>query len=243
MSELGNAISDYVGSVTVVEVGALVFGLLYVLLASREKLLCWPAGIIASVLALTIAARSNYRLDVVKESYYILMGFYGWYAWVAGRRRSGVAGVSANERGRTAGENDRPVRDDAIAGVDRVSTLISGPTRPIIRYSTRQHVLVLAFGVGLSLVAGFAFDRLGSSLPYLDAGTTVFAFITTWLVTQKVLENWLYWIVINAASFYMYMLNGYYVFSLLMLIYIAISISGFVAWRTQFQQQARHVTG
>lgn len=38
---------------------------------------------------------------------------------------------------------------------------------------------------------------------YLDTFTTVFTLYITYLVTIRVLENWLYWIVINAISIYL----------------------------------------
>ena len=44
----------------------------------------------------------------------------------------------------------------------------------------------------------------------LIALPTCFAVVTTYLVAKKVLENWLYWIVIDAASMYLYYEKGYY---------------------------------
>ncbi len=39
---------------------------------------------------------------------------------------------------------------------------------------------------------------------YLDTFTTVFAVFATYMLTKKVLENWLYWVVIDAVSIYIY---------------------------------------
>lgn len=197
------AFVDYVANISLVELGALVFGILYVLLAAKENILCWPAGIVASVLALVLAVKSDYRLDVLKESYYILMGFYGLYAWTHGK------------------------------SVDN--------KRMIVSYSAAQVSAILVAGGLLSTAVGFAFDKIGSSLPYLDAATTIFALITTWMVTQKVIQNWLFWIVINAAGIYMYFRNEFYAFSVLLGIYLVLSFFGYYEWRRLFNIQSNEL--
>ncbi len=208
MNELLGATADYVRTLGPIEAGALLSGIAYVILAAREKLICWPIGIVASILAMFIAFQSNYRLDVLKESYYVVMGFYGWYAWSArGKSQDGQGGPTAKP---------------------------SGVARPIVSYPASRMMIIIAAGIVLSVALGFGFSRLGSSLPYLDAGTTVFSFLTTWLVTQKVLQNWLFWIVINAVSFYMYMVNGFLAFSSLMLVYLAVAVFGYFRWRRQY---------
>lgn len=199
MSEFFAEVFNYVRNITAVEGGALLLGICYVWLAAKENVLCWPAGIIASLLALNLAINSNYQLDALKEGYYVLMGVYGWFAWT-----------------RTKGQT-------------------AGATRPIVSWSTRQLMMLIGVGSILTIIAGYIFSTRGSALPYLDAATTVFAFLTTWLVTQKVLQNWLFWIVINAGSFYMYVLNHYYAFSLLMIVYLFVAAFGYVNWLKHYK--------
>jgi nicotinamide mononucleotide transporter len=190
---------DYLGQTTVVEVGALVFGITYVVLAARSIIWCWPAGIVASILSLVIAARSNYRLDVIQELYYVGMGVYGWYSWT------------------------------------HISRKLAN--RPITTNSIYYNLTLIAACGALSLGIGWWFAQMGSSLPYLDAGTTIFAFATTWLVARRVLENWIYWIVIDVASIYMYIRSGAYVFSALLGFYAVVAVVGFVTWWRIYKKQ------
>ena len=70
-----------------------------------------------------------------------------------------------------------------------------------------------------------------ASRPFIDAGTTVSAIICTWMVTRKILENWLYWIVINAVSVWLFYDRGLFLTSGLFALYIALSVAGYLSWR------------
>ena len=43
---------------------------------------------------------------------------------------------------------------------------------------------------------------------YLDTFTTVFAVFATYMLTKKVLENWLYWVIIDSVSIYIYIFSS-----------------------------------
>jgi nicotinamide mononucleotide transporter len=57
------------------------------------------------------------------------------------------------------------------------------------------------------------------------------------MVTQKVLENWLYWLVIDAIAAYLYFDRGLYLTSLLFYLYLVIVIFGYLQWRKLYRQQ------
>ena len=50
------------------------------------------------------------------------------------------------------------------------------------------------------------------------------------MVAKKILENWLYWIVIDAAAIYLYLEKGLYLTALLFAAYILIALVGYIAW-------------
>jgi nicotinamide mononucleotide transporter len=50
------------------------------------------------------------------------------------------------------------------------------------------------------------------------------------MVTKKVLENWLYWIVIDVVSIYLYYNRELHLTSLLFLAYTIIAIFGYFMW-------------
>jgi nicotinamide mononucleotide transporter len=96
----------------------------------------------------------------------------------------------------------------------------------------REHFFIIALITILSLSSGYLLsNNTDAALPYLDSFTTWSAVITTWMVARKILENWLYWIVINIASIYLYIDRGFFLYAVLFALYVIIAIFGYRQWR------------
>ncbi len=101
----------------------------------------------------------------------------------------------------------------------------------ISKLSIKEHFIIIIGGFVLTFLVGYFFDKYTSAAAtYLDAFTTVFSIITTYLVTRKILENWLYWIVIDAAYVYLYYSRGGYLFVFLNIVFIIVAIIGYRNW-------------
>ena len=75
-------------------------------------------------------------------------------------------------------------------------------------------------------------------MPIVDSFTTVFAIIATYMVTKKVLENWLYWIIIDTVSVYLYFSKDLHLTSLLFITYTIIAVFGYFIWIKQAKLDA-----
>ena len=117
-----------------------------------------------------------------------------------------------------------------------------GETLHIHRWSPSMHLYAFA-GVGvLTFVFGYVLDNYTSAaLPYLDSFTTWGAVVTTYMVTRKVLENWLYWIVIDGAAIYLYIDREMYLTALLFVLYVILVIIGFFQWLSLYRTQSGNV--
>lgn len=105
----------------------------------------------------------------------------------------------------------------------------------------RFHIGFVVSGVILSLITAYYLEQvIGSRLPYLDAFVTVFSVMNTVLMARKVLESWIYWIVINAAAIALYFQTGYYVTIVMFMVYLVLAIYGYKNWRA-LQIQAHTV--
>lgn len=82
--------------------------------------------------------------------------------------------------------------------------------------------VVLNFGVGRYLK-----NNTDAKSPFLDAFTTVFSLIATWFMVNMVHENWIYWIIIDGVSIYLYAKRKLYLGSLLFLLYLFMAIDGY----------------
>ena len=69
---------------------------------------------------------------------------------------------------------------------------------------------------------------------YLDTFTTVFAVFATYMLTKKVLENWLYWVIIDSVSIYIYINKGFYLTAILFVVYTILAIFAFKQWKEEY---------
>ena len=71
--------------------------------------------------------------------------------------------------------------------------------------------------------------------------TTWAAVWATFLVTRKVLENWWYWLVIDAMSVIIYWARDLQLTSLLFVIYVVLVPVGLVSWTRSYREDKQAV--
>lgn len=112
-------------------------------------------------------------------------------------------------------------------------------TRPIIRWQLQHHLFALAGVLALTFTSGYLLTaNTGAQLPYLDSFTTWASVLTTYMVAKKVLENWLYWLVINACAIYLYVDRELYLTALLFISYEVMAVIGFIRWYRHYRLQS-----
>jgi len=112
-------------------------------------------------------------------------------------------------------------------------------TLPLRRWSGPRHALAICVTLVLSAGSGLALERFTEAAnPFLDSFTTWGAMLTTWMVARKLLENWLYWIVIDGVSVYLYSVRGLEVTAVLFAIYTVIAVFGFRRWLAHYRRQS-----
>ncbi len=105
-------------------------------------------------------------------------------------------------------------------------------------WSLSRHALVISGVILMSLATGYGLEKnTSAALPYLDSFTTWGAVITTYMVAQKVLENWLYWLVIDTVAIYLFIDRELYLTALLMIVYVVLATIGWFMWLKEYRQQ------
>ena len=108
----------------------------------------------------------------------------------------------------------------------------------IVRWTARQHILGVAIILAASVTSGYLLSsNTAAKLPYLDSFTTWGSVFTTIMVAQKVLENWLYWIVINSVSIYLYIDRGLDQTAAMFFLYLVLATIGFLTWKKAYDTQ------
>ena len=116
-----------------------------------------------------------------------------------------------------------------------------GESQDRLKISNRNisyHIKAILAGIVFALVIGYLSSTYtDAKFAYMDSFIMVFSIISTWMVTQKVLENWLYWIVIDSVAIVLYWKNGYLATVILFTLYIILGLFGYIKWKKEFTLQ------
>lgn len=113
-----------------------------------------------------------------------------------------------------------------------------GEERPIRFWHLRGHLLVLAGCVLVSLgLARLLAIEGTSAYPFTDSLVACAGLFATWLVARMSIENWLYWIVVDAVSIYLFFSQGLVVSSILYVLFLVIATVGYFDWLGKYRRQ------
>jgi nicotinamide mononucleotide transporter len=102
----------------------------------------------------------------------------------------------------------------------------------VSRASGRVWAIAAVAGVLFWLgLARYTSTLPGVSLPYLDAGLTTTSLVAQWMMTRKILENWVLWILADIVYVPMYIHKSLYVTAGLYAVFLVLAVMGLVQWR------------
>ena len=105
---------------------------------------------------------------------------------------------------------------------------------PISKVSSPEKITsLIIFFFSLSFVYGIYnyFDKWGSYSSYIDNFTTAIFFVAMWLMANRKIENWIFWIIGNIISIPLYFYKGLTFTSIQYIIFTVIAISGYYTWK------------
>jgi nicotinamide mononucleotide transporter len=110
-----------------------------------------------------------------------------------------------------------------------------GPDRgalPISRAPLRVHGAALGVIAVLTLAFGAVLGRYtNQAWPYVDSFIAWASVVTTWLAARKYIENWPYWIAIDAIAIPVYVNRHLHVTALLFSLYVVLAFVGWFHWQ------------
>lgn len=81
VSSIANAALD----TSAVEYIAVAAALIYIVLAAKQKILCWLFWIISSALYIIVCIKAQLYPETILQIFFVITGFYGWHQWVKNR--------------------------------------------------------------------------------------------------------------------------------------------------------------
>lgn len=103
-----------------------------------------------------------------------------------------------------------------------------------------RHVAVIGIIIVLTVLFGALLTSTDAALPYADSFTTVGAIVATFMVARKVIENWIYWFVIDSVSIFLYLNRGLWLYAALFVAYLVLIVIGFRAWQQDLREAPAH---
>jgi nicotinamide mononucleotide transporter len=107
---------------------------------------------------------------------------------------------------------------------------------PVSRTSARLWLLLIAIGTTAAAALGtLLYRQTDAALPYVDAATTSTSLVAQWMMTRKLLENWIIWVAVDVIYIGMYIYKSLYVTAVLYLIFLILSAMGYFEWRRSYR--------
>jgi nicotinamide mononucleotide transporter len=106
------------------------------------------------------------------------------------------------------------------------------PRREISNLPLKHGSILMVIAVcGIMPMAYFLKHELHSTVPYLDATTTILSLVGQWLTCQKIIESWGMWFVVDSLYIGMYINKGIPFHALKMIFYVGLAVIGYLRWR------------
>jgi len=102
----------------------------------------------------------------------------------------------------------------------------------IRRFNAYQLVVSIAVTAVFFIVIAFVLVRFtDADLAIPDAFTTAASIVATWMLARKIIQHWIYWIIIDAASLIIYIYKGLYPTAALFTVYTVMAVLGYFHWK------------
>lgn len=110
----------------------------------------------------------------------------------------------------------------------------AGTDFPIQKWSIQKSMKWIIIGLVLVGVLGWLADTFTTQQsPFVDAFIFVFSLIATYMTAEKILENWMFWIVVDGVAVGLFFSKDLYLTSVLYVLYTVLATIGWLRWRKE----------
>jgi nicotinamide mononucleotide transporter len=96
-------------------------------------------------------------------------------------------------------------------------------------------ILTLIAAVGSALLGTLLRHTTDAALPFMDSFLSSTSLVAQWMMTKKLLENWLVWIAVDVLYVGMFVFKGLYLTAGLYAVFLVLAVRGYVDWRRSMQ--------
>ena len=186
-------------------------GAIAIWLAAKAIVWSWPIGILNVVMFFFLFYQVQLYPDMFLQVFFLVTNLIGWWRWTHPRKN----------------EEDRKHEL-------RVSLM-----------PRKQLITIFFLGLAGTFALGSFAENIHelfpavftqpSAFPYLDSFVTVMSIMTTFLMINKKIESWIFWILIDAIATYMYFVKGIKFVALEYLVFCFIAAFGLWNWIREYR--------
>ncbi|MFK5959226.1 MAG: nicotinamide riboside transporter PnuC [Lutibacter sp.] len=207
---------------------AALFGVISVFYAKKENILVFPTGIISTALYVYLLSQWNLYGDLIINIYYTIMSLYGWYVW-----------------SRIIDDKQQHIAISRTTKTDKFKAFGIFAFTSIFVIVVYRYYNVMPNNLGFSESYNYAISKLTSgnltnfreATPFLDTFTTGIFFAAMWLMANKKIENWIFWIAGNIVSIPLYFVKGYGFTGIQYSIFLILAFQGYITWKKHLSKQ------
>lgn len=209
----------------VLEIIAATLGIISVFFARNENILVYPTGIISTVIYVYLLSQWNLYGDLIINIYYTIMSIYGWYVW-----------------SKKIDEQNHHIQITRTSSLDKIKAFgifACSSVFVIIVYRYYEVIpnlgMVDAINYVYENITAWNLEKFRSIVPYLDTFTTGAAFAAMWLMANKKIENWTFWIAVNLVSVPLYFIKGYGFTGIQYFVFLVLAVFGYFEWKKRIE--------
>ena len=110
----------------------------------------------------------------------------------------------------------------------------------ICKWPLSRHLFIIIVIVAVSYISAQMLQGYtDAQFPLLDSLTTWGSIVATVMVARKVLENWLYWLVIDALSIFIFIDRELHQTAVLFGFYLILAAIGYLNWRKIYRRESK----
>ena len=198
-------------AISYLEFFATITGFAAVWLSARGNVWSWPIGLVNVTLFFFLVFQVQLYPDMFLQVFFFITNVIGWWRW------------THPEKGEE--DNKKELRVSWMAA--RMLVLFSFLALAVTWMSG-------AFASNLHELFPTLFNK-PSAFPYMDSFVMVISIGATYLMVQKKVECWLYWIIADAVGTFLYFSKGILVVGVEYFIFCLIAAFGFWRWQQKFK--------
>ncbi len=112
----------------------------------------------------------------------------------------------------------------------------------IVKFNSKQLVITAAVTLLLACCLGtLLFLFTDTDVPFIDGSCTAISFVAQFLMTRKVLQNWLMWIIVDIAYIPLYIHKDLVLTAVLYIAFAIIAWNGYRDWRKTYHHRIQSI--